>query len=166
MCKQSVLWRCWLGGRNGIRPVKNWVLGCWCGYLYGARCRLAYIAQLMPLPLTVPCFSKTRLVLPFWYRLTQVVLEKGLLNGFVCVSYCCSVLWYLDHRPRLHGPSRLGVRSRPQLRHDAAGALARARRRNDVTRWLHDCIIVQFIQPLKTTNALYKISCWHTHVVG
>ena len=29
---------------------------------------------------------KFRLVLPFWYRLTQVVLEKGPLNGCVCVS--------------------------------------------------------------------------------
>ena len=38
----SVLWRCWLGGRKGIRPVKNWVVGCWRGYLSGARCRLAY----------------------------------------------------------------------------------------------------------------------------
>jgi len=35
----SVLWRCWLGGRKGIWPVKN---GCWHGYLFGARCRLAY----------------------------------------------------------------------------------------------------------------------------
>ena len=23
----SVLWRCWLGGWKGIRPVKNWVVG-------------------------------------------------------------------------------------------------------------------------------------------
>ena len=38
----SVLWRCWLGGRKGIRPVKNWVVGCWLGYMSGARCRLAY----------------------------------------------------------------------------------------------------------------------------
>jgi len=34
----SVLWHCWLGGRKGIRPVKNWVVGCWCGCLSGARC--------------------------------------------------------------------------------------------------------------------------------
>ena len=40
--KSSVLWRCWLGGRKGIRPVKNWVVGCWRGYLSGARCRFAY----------------------------------------------------------------------------------------------------------------------------
>jgi len=38
----SVLWRCWLGGRKGTRPVKNWALGCWRGYLSGARYRLAY----------------------------------------------------------------------------------------------------------------------------
>ena len=38
----SVLWRRWLGGRKGIRPVKNWVVGCWHGYLSGARCRFAY----------------------------------------------------------------------------------------------------------------------------
>jgi len=36
----SVLWGCWLGGRKGILPVKNWVVGCWRGYLSGARCRL------------------------------------------------------------------------------------------------------------------------------
>ena len=38
----SVLWRCWLGGRKGIRPVKNWVVRYWHGYLTRARWRLAY----------------------------------------------------------------------------------------------------------------------------
>jgi len=28
----SVLWHCWLGGRKGVPPVKNWVMGCWHGY--------------------------------------------------------------------------------------------------------------------------------------
>jgi len=37
-----VLWQCWLGGRKGIQPVKNWVVGCWHGHLSGARCRLAH----------------------------------------------------------------------------------------------------------------------------
>ena len=56
----SVLWCCWLGGRKGTEPAKHWVVGCWRGYLSGARCRLAYgsAAQLMPLPLTVSCVSK------------------------------------------------------------------------------------------------------------
>ena len=55
----SVLWRSWLGSRKGIRPVKNWVVGCWHGYLSGARCRLAY----GPADATathVSCFSKIR----------------------------------------------------------------------------------------------------------
>jgi len=29
----------------------------------------------------ISCLIKSRLVLPFWYRLTQVVLEKRPLNG-------------------------------------------------------------------------------------
>ena len=35
-----------------------------------------HMAQLMPLPLTISCFSKSRLGLPFWYWLTQVVPDK------------------------------------------------------------------------------------------
>ena len=31
----------WAAGK-GIWPVKNIVVGCWRGYLFGARCRLAY----------------------------------------------------------------------------------------------------------------------------
>jgi len=34
---------------------------------------------------------KFRLVLPFWYRLTRVVPEKGPLNGCVCVMWCAFV---------------------------------------------------------------------------
>ena len=34
---------------------------------------------------------KSRLVLPFWYRLTQVVLDKGPLNGCVCVCVCVCI---------------------------------------------------------------------------
>jgi len=37
-----VLWRCWLGGRKGIRPVKNCVVGCRHGYLSRVRCRLEH----------------------------------------------------------------------------------------------------------------------------
>jgi len=41
--------------------------------------------QLMPLPLTLSCFSKIQIGLPFWNRLTRVVQDKGPLNGCVCV---------------------------------------------------------------------------------
>ena len=46
------------------------------------------MAQLMPLPLTVSCFTKIQTGLPFWYLLTRVVPEKGPLNVCVCVYVC------------------------------------------------------------------------------
>ena len=45
-----------------------------------------HMVQLMPLQLTVSCSVKSRLALPFWYRLTWVFPEKGPLNGCVCVA--------------------------------------------------------------------------------
>jgi len=65
---------------KGIRPVKNRVVGYWRGYLSGVRCRVAYgPADATPTHSLAPV--KSRLVLPFWYRLTQVVLEKRPLSG-------------------------------------------------------------------------------------
>ena len=59
----ALSWRCWLGGRKGIQPVKNRVVGCWRGCLgWGAD---LHIAQQMPLPLTISCSSKSILVLTF-----------------------------------------------------------------------------------------------------
>jgi len=66
-----------------------------------------HMAQLMPLPLTVSCCSKFRLVLPFWYRLTWVVPDKGLLNGCVCVYF---VLCWLLANKLVHVLSLLVVR--------------------------------------------------------
>jgi len=80
-----VLWRCWLGGRKGIWPVKNsggvlaW-LSVWSEVqtnIWPSWCH-CYSLSLAPV--------KSRLVLPFFYRLTQVVLEKRPLNG------CCVVV--------------------------------------------------------------------------
>ena len=79
-----MLWRCWLGGRKGIRPVKNLSGGV-----------LAWLSvwsevQTCIWPSWCHCYSlslasaKSRFVLPFWYRLTQVVPDKGPLNGCVC----------------------------------------------------------------------------------
>ena len=77
----SVLWRCWLGGRKGIRPVKKlsggvlaW-LSVWsevqtCIWPSWCHCHSLSLASV-----------KSRSVLPFWYRLTRVVPEKGPLNG-------------------------------------------------------------------------------------
>ena len=53
-----------------------------------------HMAQRIPLPLSVASV-KSRLVLPFWYRLTRVVLDKGPLNGCVCLlsSHPVPALW-------------------------------------------------------------------------
>ena len=45
-----------------------------------------HMAQLMPLPPTVSCSSKIQIGLPFWYRLTWVVPDKGLLS--ICMYVC------------------------------------------------------------------------------
>ena len=81
-----VLWCCWLGGRKGIRPVKTeqWGAGVLICLEQGAD---LHMAQRISLPLTVSCFSKIQMVLPFWYRPTRVVLDKGPLN--VCVKRVC-----------------------------------------------------------------------------
>jgi len=53
------------------------------------------MAQLMPLPLTVSCFSKIQIGFTFLdsYGLTRVVLDKGPLNVCVCVCVCvCEIL--------------------------------------------------------------------------
>ena len=47
-----------------------------------------HMAQLMPLPLTVSCFSEIQIGFTFWYQLTWVVLDKGPLNGCVCAILC------------------------------------------------------------------------------
>jgi len=39
VCLPSVLWRCWLGCRKGVRPVKKWVVRCSHGYLSEVRCK-------------------------------------------------------------------------------------------------------------------------------
>ena len=80
---------------------------CWRGYLSGVTCRFFVYgpadATASQNPSSLASF-RSRLVLPFWYRLTQVVLEKRPLKGCssisssgCCISsYCsCSVAAYV-----------------------------------------------------------------------
>jgi len=57
-------------GHPACKKTEWWGTGMVVCLERGADLRMV---QLMPLPLTVSCFSKSRLVLPFWYRLTQVL---------------------------------------------------------------------------------------------
>ena len=61
----SVLWRCWLGGRKGIQPVKKhewWGAGM---VICLERNADLHMAQLMPMPLAVSCFSKVQIGFTF-----------------------------------------------------------------------------------------------------
>ena len=60
----SVLWRCWLGGRKGIWPVKNRVVGAGVVICLEQGADL-HMAQLIPLPLTLSCFSKIQIGFTF-----------------------------------------------------------------------------------------------------
>jgi len=131
----SVLWRCWLGDRKGIWPVKKlsggvqenaWHFHCakwerethrkcmsltrdaWDLAGLHPACKnpsggvLAWLSAWSEVQ-TCICPSwchwhslslasvKSRLVLPFWYRLIRVVAEKEPLN--VCVSVCVCIFW-------------------------------------------------------------------------
>jgi len=57
-----------------------------------------HMVQLMPLPTHHLCFSKIQNGLSFWYRPTQVVLEKRLSNDCVCVyMYMATASLYNAH---------------------------------------------------------------------
>ena len=51
-----------------------------------------HMAQLMPLPLTVSCFSIIQIGFTFLVLAHPVVPEKGPLNGCVCVCVCVCVV--------------------------------------------------------------------------
>ena len=79
-------WRCWLGGRKGIWPVKlsggvlAW-LSVWsevqtCIRSSWCHCHSLSLASV-----------KSMFVLPFSFRLTRVVPDKGSFNGCVFVPY-------------------------------------------------------------------------------
>jgi len=76
----------WVGRQEGHPACKKrewWGVGVVICLERGAD---LHTAQLMPLPLSLASV-KSRLILPFWYWLTQVVPDKGLLNGCVYVIF-------------------------------------------------------------------------------
>ena len=81
----SVLWCCWLIGRKGIQPVKTlewWGAGVVICLEQGAD---LHMAQLMPLPFTVSCFTKIQIGFTFLVPAYLGSPRKGPLNGCVCV---------------------------------------------------------------------------------
>ena len=80
----SVLWHCWLGSRKGNRPVKTewWGAGVVTCLERGAD---LHMVQLMPLLLTVSCFSKIQIGFTFLVPAYPGSPGKRSLNGCECV---------------------------------------------------------------------------------
>ena len=106
-----MLWQCWLSGRKGIRPVKNWVVGCWRGHLSAARCSCIWPnwCHCQSLPLAS---VKSRLVWPFWYRFTWVVPDKGPLNRSVYSVGSTPLKSHNIPKSQSHAMSSTAMRSR------------------------------------------------------
>jgi len=69
-------------GHPALKKTEWWGAGVVICLERGAH---LHMAQLMPLPLTVSCFGKIEIGFTFLVLAHQVVLEKGPLNGCVCV---------------------------------------------------------------------------------
>jgi len=93
----SVLWRCWLGGRKGIRPVKTewWGAGMVICLEWGAD---LLMAQLMPLSLTVSCFSKIQIGFTFLVLSHLGSPGKGPVNGCCCLFFSYRLIRWLIAR--------------------------------------------------------------------
>ena len=76
-------------GHLACKKLSGGVLA-WLSVWSEVQIRTSYMAQLMPLPLTVSCFSKIQTGFTFLVPATRVVLEKVQLNGCacVCVTFC------------------------------------------------------------------------------
>ena len=88
-----VLWRCWLGGRKSIRPVKNewWGAGVVICLERGAD---LHMAQLMPRPLTVSCFRKIQIGFTFLLLVHLGSPGKTALKRVcVCVCVYCQLVY-------------------------------------------------------------------------
>jgi len=88
----SVLWHCWSGGRKGIRPVKKtewWAAGM---VICLERDADLHMAQLMPMPLTVSCFSKIQIGFAFLVPAHPGSPGQRAVK-WVCVCVC---VWSLD----------------------------------------------------------------------
>ena len=100
-----------VGQQEGHPACKKLSGGCWHSYLSGVRCR-QHTAQLMPLPLTVSCFSKIQIGFTFLVPAHLGSPGKGPLNRcvyyahyqvFVCLCVCMYVCTHTHTQP-FNGP--------------------------------------------------------------
>ena len=81
----------WVQGTASASKIKWWGVGVVICLEQGADC--LHMVQLMPSPSYLASFQ-SRLVLPFWYRLTQVIPKRGCETGVVVVVVACCPTWW------------------------------------------------------------------------
>jgi len=89
-----------MGGRKGIQPTKTEWLVAGVVMCLGQDTDF-HMAQLMPLPFTISCSSKSRLVLPFWCQLTLVIPDK-IQEGHKTVVCACVCVFNQLHNIDTH----------------------------------------------------------------
>ena len=127
-----------------------------------------HMAQLMPLPLTISCSSKSRLVLPFWYRLSWVVLETYIhtYNRFMALLDFCSGLpgWAGTRRVKPIGftGARDGEWQWHQLSHMLICTLTQTQpRQHPITQFFQaGCPSCRPTNSVKALNALSTEGTW------
>jgi len=74
-----------VGRQEGHPACKNWAVGFWHGLSAWSEVQTCIWSSWCHCHSLSLVSVKSRLVLPFWYRPTQVIPDKGPLNGCVCV---------------------------------------------------------------------------------
>ena len=96
---------CWLGGRKGIRPVKTewWGAGM---VICLERVADLHTAQLMPLSLTVSCFSKIQI--GFAFLIPAHPRHRKRAAKRVCVCVCVPETTYFSTYSKFCVPQHIG----------------------------------------------------------
>jgi len=155
-----VLWRYWLGGRKGIRSVKNWVVGCWHGYLSGASCRLAYVPADAN---AAHCLLLRKFLIAFTFLVPAYLGSpgKGPLNGRM---YVCVLLSETSSRIYRRQRNRLKDR-RVRLRRTTMVSKFSKTKRDKQTSIAWRCrrlVAIQWVVDVKTRQTLVSTSPSHT----
>jgi len=97
-----------LEGHPACKKLSGGILVWLCVWVK-VQCAYLHIAQLMPVPLTISCSSKSRLVLPFWFylsgagspRYSQTECKRAIrqLCLCVCVLFFCQPVVTHAHWP-------------------------------------------------------------------
>jgi len=90
-----VLWRCWFGSRKCIPPVKKLRGGMLTWLCVWVKVQIRIWLSWCHCH-SLSCSSKSRLVLPFWCRLTQAVPDR-IQEGYKMVVCVCVSVCYRQH---------------------------------------------------------------------